>query len=251
MKNTVCIVMPAFNSEETISKTFFDIPESYRSNVIVVDDASSDKTVKVATALDCTVIKHETNRGYGANQKTCYREALAKDANFIVMLHPDYQYDSRVIGAMVQILELGICDIVLGNRIRNRKESLKGGMPLWKYLVNRFSTFMENLLLGQTLGDFHSGLRAYTREVLSTVPFELNSDSFLFDQQMLLQAISMNYRLGDIPVPVRYFQDSSSIGLKESIKYGLGTSLNIIYFFLHKWKIKRNSIFVKKIQSQL
>lgn len=250
MKNTVCIVMPAFNSEETISKTFFDIPESYRSNVIVVDDASSDKTVKVATALDCTVIKHETNRGYGANQKTCYREALAKDANFIVMLHPDYQYDSRVIGAMVQILELGICDVVLGNRIRNRRESLKGGMPLWKYLVNRLSTFIENLLLGQTLGDFHSGLRAYTREVLSTIPFELNSDSFLFDQQMLLQAISMDCRLGDIPVPVRYFHDSSSIGLKASIQYGFGTSLNIIYFFLHKWKIKRNSIFVKK-QPQL
>jgi glycosyltransferase involved in cell wall biosynthesis len=220
-----------------------DIPKKYRNNVIVVDDKSTDNTAEIAGQFAHRVIRHEINMGYGANQKTCYSAALETDASVIVMLHPDYQYDSRVIEAMVIIIRLGICDVVLGNRIRSRQEALDGGMPLWKYLVNRSSTFIENLLLGQTLGDFHSGFRAYSREALRNIPFQLNSNSFAFDQQFLMQAIFRGYRLGDVPVPVRYFDDSSSINIKESFLYGMSTVVMLIRFFLAKLNLRTDSLF--------
>ncbi len=242
----VCIVMPAYNAEKTLEKTFEDIPDQYKTSVILVDDASLDETLKIADRLGCTVIGHSENAGYGGNQKTCYKAALETDASIIVMLHPDYQYDSRAIEAIVTIIRLGICDVVLGNRIRTRAEALGGGMPKWKYIFNRSSTFFENLLLGQTLGEFHSGFRGFRREFLMEAPFELNSDSFLFDQQILMQAISLGYKLGDIPVPVRYLKDSSSIDFKDSLRYGLGTLITLFKFFINKWNLREDPLFTRK-----
>lgn len=242
----VCVVMPAYNAEKTIEKTFLDIPNKYKTNVIVVDDSSTDDTLEVAKRLNCRVIRHSANKGYGGNQKTCYSTALETDASIIVLLHPDYQYDSRVIDAIVTIIDLGICDLVLGNRIRTRKEAIDGGMPKWKYFINRTSTFFENLLLGQSLGDFHSGFRGYSRDFLSKIPFELNSDSFLFDQQIIMQAIRFGYKVGDVPVPVRYFDDSSSINFKHSLLYGLGTIIMLVRYFLAKSNLTNDPLFRRK-----
>src|SRR5262249_12124548 len=161
--------------------------------------------------MGLTVVEHPENRGYGGNQKTCYRLALERGADIVVMIHPDYQYDSRVIPHAVGIIELGICDIVVGNRVRSRKETLDGGMPLYKYFRHRVLTIIENIALGQNLGDFHSGFRVYRREVLERVPFEKNSDDFVFDTEFLAQSIALGYRVGDIPVPTRYFAEASSI----------------------------------------
>ena len=182
-----------------------------------VDDGSSDRTAEVARSLGITVIEREQNGGYGANQKTCYQHALERDADFVVMLHPDFQYDSRVAGIAVDFLKLGICDVVLGSRIRTRREALDGGMPAWKYLANRILTTVENVALGQNLGDFHSGFRAYTREVLETIPFLENSDDFVFDNQFLAQAVHFGFRIGDVPVPVRYFEEASSIPFRRCV----------------------------------
>lgn len=214
--------MPAFNAAETVERTFWDIPAPLRGNVILVDDASSDSTVDRARGLGIEVIAHERNRGYGGNQKTCYRAALDRGAQVVIMIHPDYQYDARVALIMAEIINLKTCDLVLGNRIRTRREALDGGMPRWKYFVNRTSTFAENLVLGQSIGDFHSGLRAYSREVLETIPFEKNSEDFAFDQEMLVQAVAYGFRVGDIPVPVRYMKEASSINFRRSVRYGLG-----------------------------
>ena len=220
--DSVRIVMPAFNAAETVERTFWDIPAPLRGNVILVDDASSDSTVDRARGLGIEVIAHERNRGYGGNQKTCYRAALDRGAQVVIMIHPDYQYDARVALIMAEIINLKTCDLVLGNRIRTRREALDGGMPRWKYFVNRTSTFAENLVLGQSIGDFHSGLRAYSREVLETIPFEKNSEDFAFDQEMLVQAVAYGFRVGDIPVPVRYMKEASSINFRRSVRYGLG-----------------------------
>ena len=240
------IVMPAYNAAATVEKTFFDIPEEFRSSVILVDDGSTDETISVALELGITVIRHDRNRGYGANQKTCYKEALAQGADIVVMLHPDYQYDARVVGIMSSLISLGNCDVVLGNRIRTRQEALGGGMPRWKYVINRLSTFFENLVLGQTLGDFHSGFRAYRREVLTTIPFETNSDDFSFDQDLLIQVVHFGFKLGDIPVPVRYFEEASSINLRRSLKYGADALRTLVWYFLHNWGVKQNIKFIEK-----
>ena len=243
----VLIVMPAFNAALTLEKTFNDIPQEFRSNVLVVDDASTDDTILIAEKLGLKVIKHPKNLGYGGNQKTCYAAALKDGAEIVVMLHPDYQYDARVVGVMSQLISLKNCDIVLGNRIRTRAEALDGGMPKWKYFLNRLSTFFENFVLGQTLGDFHSGLRAYSREVLETIPFELNSDDFGFDQEFLVQAVSFGFKLGDIPVPVRYFSEASSINFKRSVQYGWVALKVIASYFLVRFKVKQDSRFVSRI----
>src|SRR6516225_5527507 len=176
----IIAVMPAYNAEATLAATLADIPSGSVDEVILVDDGSTDRTVQVAREMGLTVIVHPQNRGYGGNQKTCYQEALARGADIVVMIHPDYQYDSRVIPHAVGFLELGICDVVLGNRVRSRQEALAGGMPLYKYLCNRVLTTVENFALGQNLGDFHSGFRVYRREVLERIPFEQNSDDFVF-----------------------------------------------------------------------
>lgn len=214
--------MPAYNAERTLERTFYDIPKHLRHQVLLVDDCSTDRTVEVARSLGLDVIEHDRNKGYGANQKTCYRAALDRGADVIVMLHPDYQYDARVVEIMAELIYLGNVDFVLGNRIRTRSEALSGGMPKWKYFLNRISTFAENLILGQTIGDFHSGLRAYSRDLLLRIPFTINSDDFTFDQEMIVQAVSLRFRIGDIPVPVRYFDEASTINLRRSIRYGLG-----------------------------
>ncbi|MGE5194605.1 MAG: glycosyltransferase family 2 protein [Deltaproteobacteria bacterium] len=236
-------VMPAYNAAATLRHTVGDIPPGAVDEVILVDDCSRDDTAKIARELGLTVVIHERNTGYGGNQKTCYRLALESGADYIVMIHPDYQYDSRLIPVAVEILRLGICDCVLGSRIRTRRETLAGGMPLYKYLSNRFLTIVENIALGQNLGDFHSGFRAYSRKVLETVPFERNSDDFVFDSQFLAQAVAFGFRLGDIPVPVRYFAEASSINFRRSLKYGL-TTLNVLAcYWLHRLKLVRSPLF--------
>jgi glycosyltransferase involved in cell wall biosynthesis len=239
----VWIVMPAYNAEATIVSTFEDIPELLRSRVIVVDDCSSDNTVAVARDLGVDVIEHPRNRGYGGNQKTCYQAALDRGAGTVVMLHPDYQYDARVVQILAEIIDLGICDVVLGNRIRTRREALDGGMPRWKYFTNRATTFAENLVLGQSIGDFHSGMRAYSREVLEAIPFEANSDDFAFDQEFLVQAVAFGFRIGDIPVPVRYMDEASSIGFKRSVRYGVGGLGAIGSYYMAKSGIRRDPRF--------
>ena len=234
--------MPAYNAALTLKKTINDIPPGSVDEIILVDDASSDNTAEIARSLKLTVVTHRKNLGYGANQKTCYKLALEKGADFIVMIHPDYQYDSRLIPAAINILKLGVCDIVLGNRVRTRKECLASGMPLYKYLANRFLTIIENICFGQNLGEFHSGFRAYRRAVLEKIPFYNNSDDFVFDSQFLMQAVYFGFVIGDLPMPVRYFKEASSINLARSIIYGLRTLNTILVFYLHRLSLIRSPL---------
>lgn len=245
-EHKVIAVMPAYNAESTLAATLADFPPGCVDEVILVDDGSKDRTVQVAREMGLTVIQHTQNRGYGGNQKTCYKNALEHGADIVVMIHPDYQYDSRVIPYAVGIIELGICDVVLGSRIRSRDEALKGGMPKYKYISNRFLTAFENFALGQNLGDFHSGFRVYRREVLEKIPFENNSDDFVFDTQFLVQAVHFGFRLGDLPVPVRYFDEASSINFKRSVKYGLSTLGAVGTFWMNRLHLKRSQLFADK-----
>lgn len=242
-------VMPAYNAARTLQRTIADIPEGTIDEILVVDDCSTDDTVAVARDLGLSVIRHEQNGGYGANQKTCYQYALDHGAELVVMIHPDYQYDSRVVGAALEFLRLGICDVVLGSRIRTRREALDGGMPAYKYIFNRMLTTIENVALGQNLGDFHSGFRAYTREVLESVPFQKNSNDFVFDSQFLAQAVHFGFRIGDIPVPVRYFDEASSINFRRSVTYGCSTLKVLADFHLHRLGWKKNPIFQPDTQT--
>lgn len=219
----VIVVMPAFNAQSTLEKTFSSVPPESFDEVILTDDGSSDKTVEIAMRLGITVIGHSENKGYGSNQKTCYNAALQRGADVVVMLHPDYQYDPRVIPCALNLLSCNICDVIVGSRIRSRSEALDGGMPFYKYLSNRFLTLLENIILGQNLGDFHSGFRVYKREVLEKIPFKENSDDFVFDSEFLTQAAYFGFKIGDIPIPARYFKEASSINFRRSLKYGIQT----------------------------
>jgi glycosyltransferase involved in cell wall biosynthesis len=241
-KKTV-VVMPAYNAEKTLEKTVREIPAGSVDEVILVDDSSSDRTVEIARKLGLTVVEHPMNKGYGGNQKTCYRMALERGADFIVMVHPDYQYDARVIPSAVRLLELGICDVILGNRIRTRKEALSSGMPLYKYIANRFLTVVENLVTGQNLGEWHSGFRAYRREVLEKIFYGNNSDDFVFDTEFLVQAVFFGFRIGDIPIPVRYFREASSINFFRSTKYGISSLGVLAKYVLTLSGIKKFEIF--------
>jgi glycosyltransferase involved in cell wall biosynthesis len=245
-KHKIIAVLPAYNAERTLAATIADIPPGSVDEVLLVDDGSKDRTVEIARAMGLTVIVHPKNRGYGGNQKTCYRYCLDHGADVVVMIHPDYQYDARVIPHAVGIIELGICDVVLGNRIRTRAEAVACGMPWWKYLSNRGLTLFENVTLGQNLGEFHSGFRVYRRSVLETVPFERNSDDFVFDTQFLVQAVTFGFRLGDVPVPVRYFDEASSINFRRSTKYGLETLKTVGQYWLHRLGIWR-SAFLRRV----
>ena len=236
-------VLPAYNASLTLAATVRAIPAGSVDQILLVDDASQDDTVEKAEALGLAVVRHEHNRGYGGNQKTCYREALARGAERVVMIHPDDQYDARVVPHLIGLLDLGICDVILGSRIRTRREALSGGMPLHKYLGNRGLTILENMLLGQNLGEFHSGLRAYRREVLETIPFEANRDDFAFDSQFLVQAVHFGFRLADIPVPVRYFPEASSIGMGDGLKYVAGTLEVLATYVGHHLGFWRSSLF--------
>lgn len=243
LKSNIIIVMPAYNAEETLEKTYQDIPPDAVDEIILVDDASKDRTVEIARKLGLTVVVHPTNRGYGANQKTCYDEALKRNPDIVVMIHPDYQYDSRLIPYMIGFLEKGICDVVLGSRIRTRKETLACGMPKYKYFSNRLLTFIENVVLGQNVADFHSGYRAYTRKVLETIPYHNNSDGFVFDSEFLAQAVYFGFKIGDVPVPVRYFDEASSINLSNSIVYGLNTLSTLAKYLAHSMNLVRCKLF--------
>lgn len=240
---TVALVFPAFNAESTLRATIEEIPVGFGDYQILVDDGSQDKTSEVSESLGIWTIRHPVNQGYGANQKTLYTAALETQADVIVMIHPDHQYDARVAPIMVALIELGICDVVLGNRIRTRREALQGGMPLWKYLLNRISTFIENFMLGQSLGDFHSGFRAYSREVLESLPFTENSDDFAFDQEFLIQSIVAGFRIGDVPVPVRYMKEASSISFRRSLSYGMGGVTAFLAMKLHQFGLRKDKRF--------
>jgi glycosyltransferase involved in cell wall biosynthesis len=242
-RHKIVAVMPAYNAESTLAATVADVPTGSVDEIILVDDGSKDRTVQVAREMGLTVIQHASNKGYGGNQKTCYRHALDRGADIVVMIHPDYQYDSRVIPHAVGFIELGICDVVVGSRIRSRDEALKGGMPKYKYIANRILTALENMALGQNLGDFHSGFRVYRREVLERVPFQNNSDDFVFDTQFLVQAIHFGYRLADIPVPVRYFPEASSINFVRSVKYGCRSLAVVAEYWLDRLRIRRSNLF--------
>jgi len=245
----VIVVMPAYNAARTLEPTLRDIPPGFVDEIILVDDASKDDTVEIAKHLGLTVIKHEANRGYGANQKTCYRTALMHGADIVVMIHPDYQYDSRLVPYMIGLLKDLHLDVILGSRIRTRKEALEGGMPLYKYIANRLLTFIENICTGTNLSEWHTGFRAFNRKVLETIPWENNSDDFVFDSQMLVQCIAWDFRIGEIPVPVRYHETSSSINWRRSITYGLRTLLTMGQFLMHKFHIIKSPLFSKKIIS--
>ncbi len=242
----VMAVLPAYNAEKTLAATIADFPAGCVDEILLVDDGSTDNTVAVAREMGLTVIVHPKNRGYGGNQKSCYNYALGNGADVVVMIHPDYQYDARIIPHAVGLIELGICDVVLGSRVRSRQEALKCGMPWWKYFSNRALTMFENVALGQNLGDFHSGFRVYRRSVLETIPFDRNSDDFVFDTQFLAQAVHAGFRLGDIPVPVRYFDAASSINFKRSTIYGLRTVSTMMRFWLHKTRLWRSKLFKAK-----
>lgn len=237
------VVMPAYNAEATLERTWRDLPRDPVDEIILVDDGSADRTAEIAVRLGLTVIQHQRNRGYGANQKTCYRVALQRRADVIAMIHPDYQYDPRLLPLLVGFLDLGVCDVMLGCRVRSRGETLAGGMPVWKYVANRLITAVENFVLGQNLGDCHSGFRVYTRRVLETVPFERNSDDFVFDSQFLAQAVHFGFRIGDAPVPTRYFPEASSIGLWRSIVYGFGTLGVLVQYLGQRLRIVNSPLF--------
>ncbi len=222
--------MPAYNAEKTLRKTYQDIPPKIVDEIILVDDGSHDKTVAIARKLGLRVFVHPQNRGYGGNQKTCYTLAINDGADIIVMIHPDYQYDSSLTGEIIKPILEGRFDIMLGSRIHTRSETLKGGMPLYKYIANRFLTMVENLFLGQNLSEYHTGFRAFDKKVLQTLPFHKFSDDFVFDQEILILAIKNGFRIGEISIPTRYFPDSSSINFSRSLKYGLS-----ILFALFKY----------------
>lgn len=244
MKNPkVVVVMPAYNAEQTLEQTYKDIPKDEVDEMILVDDCSTDKTVEKAEELGITVFEHENNTGYGGNQKTCYKQALDAGADIVVMLHPDYQYDPTLIGEMVEPIKKGKYDIILGNRIRSRKESLEGGMPLAKYLLNRMLTFIENIVLGTNLREHLSGYRAYTREVLKILPLEEMSDDFVFDQQFTISATHSGFSIGHIEVPVRYFDEASSIQFIRGSQFMLQTFWTLFLFVLAGTGIYKSEIF--------
>jgi glycosyltransferase involved in cell wall biosynthesis len=243
----VVVVMPAYNAEKTLERTLRDIPRGSVDEVILVDDCSRDDTVRLSRKLGLTTILHEINKGYGGNQKTCYAEALKRDADVVIMIHPDYQYDSRLTSVMTTLIANDVCDVVLGNRIRTRREALAGGMPLYKYAANRFLTVLENFTTGQNLGEWHSGLRAYSRRVLQTLRWHENSNDFVFDQEFLLQAAACGFRLGDVPVAARYFEDASSINFERSTKYGLGTLYRLARYVLHRARLLRWKLLTPRI----
>jgi len=235
------VIMPAYNAEKTLRQTYGELPHEYVDEVILVDDASGDETSRVAQELGIKTIIHPENKGYGGNQKTCYREALSHGADIVVMVHPDYQYSPRLVSAMASMIASGHYDVVLGSRILGGG-ALKGGMPLYKYIANRFLTLIENLALGVKLSEYHTGFRAFTREVLETLPLEENSDDFVFDSEMLVQTVYLGFRIGELSCPTRYFKEASSINFKRSVKYGFGVLGSIVKFVAAKGGIKGSAI---------
>ncbi|MBI4167016.1 MAG: glycosyltransferase family 2 protein [Acidobacteria bacterium] len=236
-KPKVVVVMPAYNAAKTLHLTYADLPRDLVDSVILVDDHSSDETVNIARELGLELFVHNRNYGYGANQKTCYREALKAGAAIVVMLHPDYQYDPTLLPQIIQPILDGKADIVLGSRLLG-SNPVKQGMPWWKYVANRFLTWVQNKSYGLRLSEFHTGYRAFRREVLEAVNLEMNSDSFIFDQEILTQAVNLKMRIAEVPVPTRYFPAASSASFFQSSVYGLS-----ILWLLFRYSLQKHSIF--------
>jgi len=238
----IIVVMPAFNAARTLEKTYRELPFELVDDVLLVDDASKDTTVELSRALGLTTILHEKNMGYGKNQKTCYREALARGADIVVMVHPDYQYSPRLVTSLVGMIAFGEYDAVVASRILGNG-ALEGGMPRYKYVSNRFLTAFQNFMIGQKLSEYHTGYRAFSREVLESLPLEENTNDFLFDNEVLAQIVYFNFRIGEISCPTRYFAEASSINFARSTKYGLGVLITSIKFRLQKMRLGSFRIF--------
>jgi len=236
----VVIVMPAYNAARTLERTYADIPHDLIHKIILVDDVSGDETVGIARQLGLDVIIHTQNRGYGGNQKTCYDAALEAGADIVVMLHPDYQYDATKIPALIAPIAADTRDLMLGSRFLG--DPLAGGMPTWKYASNRFLTIVENAAFGLSLSEYHTGLRAYSRRLLETIPYHANSDDFVFDQELIAQVVAagMRGRIGEIAVPTRYFEEASSVGFRRSVVYGLSTLRVVARYVLHRLRLRRS-----------
>jgi glycosyltransferase involved in cell wall biosynthesis len=242
----IVVVLPAYNAAQTLEKTYADLPKEKIWKIILVDDVSQDQTVEIARALGLSVVIHIQNKGYGGNQKTCYLEALREGADVVVMLHPDHQYDSRLVPELVQPILDGKAQMVMGSRIINGR-ALEGGMPVWKYAANRVLTIAENIVYGTRLTDCHSGFRAYSRLLLTTVPFVINSDDFVFDSQVIAQAIHFGFRIAEIPVQARYFPEASSVNFKVSVVYGLKTLGVLLNFALQRMGLAHFRIFDRRL----
>ncbi len=237
-KQKIVVVMPAYNAEKTLEKTYKDIPKECIDEVLIVDDDSFDKTVEIARKLKLPVFVHDKNLGYGGNQKTCYSQAFMRNADIIVMIHPDYQYDATLTCYLIQPILEGRQDIMLGSRIRSRSEALAGGMPLYKYISNRFLTIIENIVLGLNLSEYHTGFRAFNRKVLEKLPLDSFSNDFIFDQEILISAHAAGFKIGEIAVPVRYFPEASSINFFRSAKYGLMIIYTLFVYVLNRFGLR-------------
>lgn len=233
LNKKLIVIMPAYNAEKTLYQTYSELPHDYVDEVVLVDDASADRTAEIAQELGIKTIIHTKNKGYGGNQKTCYKAALEHGADIVVMVHPDYQYSPRLVTAMASMIASGHYDVVLGSRILGGT-ALNGGMPLYKYVANRSLTFIENLALGVKLSEYHTGFRAFTREVLETLPLGENSDDFVFDSEMLVQAVYFGFKIGELSCPTKYFEEASSINFRRSVKYGLGVLASIMKYLLSR-----------------
>jgi glycosyltransferase involved in cell wall biosynthesis len=239
------VVMPAYNAAKTLERTYADIPSGVVDHVILVDDVSRDKTVDIARQIGLEVHVHDQNKGYGGNQKTCYDAALAAGADVVVMLHPDYQYDATRIPQLIAPILEGKRDLMLGSRFLG--DPLAGGMPTWKYVSNRFLTTVENVAFGLRLSEYHTGLRAYSRRLLEAIPYHLNSDDFVFDQELIAQVVAVGgMKVGEIAVPTRYFEEASSVGFKRSVVYGLSTLRVVLRYLLHRTGLRRSRKLVRR-----
>lgn len=239
----IIVVMPAYNAESTVKATFQELPKDLISEIILVDDSSQDKTVQVAKKLSIKVYTHNKNKGYGGNQKTCYFQAMKRNPDIIVMVHPDYQYDAKLTGVLCEPLVNNRADIMLGSRIQTRHQVLRGGMPAYKYFANRFLTIVENIAMGLNLSEYHTGFRAYKADVLRKINYKKFSNDFIFDQQILISAIDKNYNISEIPVPCKYFPEASSINLARSTKYGILTLYTVLLFLINKIGFYKSHIF--------
>ena len=238
----ITVVMPAYNAEKTLIKTHSEVPHDIVDNIILTDDASQDRTAEVARQLNIKTFVHMKNKGYGGNQKTCYQEALRMGSDIIIMLHPDYQYTPKLITSMASMIAYGVFDAVIASRILGNK-ALEGGMPIYKYISNRFLTAAENLLIQQKLSEYHSGYRAFSANVLESLPLMENSDDFVFDNEMLLQTLYFGFNVGEVSCPAKYFEEGSSVSFRRSVTYGIGVLGTAIKYFLSKRGNKQYSIF--------
>ena len=238
----VTVVMPAYNAEKTLEKTYNEIPHDIVDDIILTDDASQDHTAEIARKLNIKTFVHIKNKGYGGNQKTCYQEALRLESDIIIMLHPDYQYTPKLITAMASMIAYGVFDAIIASRILGNK-AIDGGMPLYKYISNRFLTAVENFIIQQKLSEYHTGYRAFSAEVLRKIPLLENSDDFVFDNEMLLQTMYFGFKVGEVSCPAKYFDDASSISFRRSVTYGIGVIHTSIKYFMSKRGSKLYQIF--------